>query len=540
MKRKYRYTDQAKRILAREEGTVFKDWGGRLPIALIYPNTYRLGMSSLAVHTLYRLFNDRPDVVCERAFWGYQSPPEDDEPIISLESQRPLADFPLLAFSLSYEMDYFNTVQALRRAGIPLLADDRDESWPLILAGGPAVYANPAPLADILDAIFIGEAEDLLPQLVDALQEACRASRPQALRILAQVPGVYVPAIGNDPVSRVWKRDLDAQPATTQIYAPDTEFGDRALIEIGRGCVRGCRFCMAGYVYRPMREMSLDAVLATARDALQYRDKLGLVSAAVSDHRQIDQIAVELRALGARIAISSMRVDPLSEPLLQALADSGTRTLTIAPETGSDRLRRCINKRQTDEQLLHAVDLAAHHGFQQIKMYFMVGHPTETDADIEDTVNLVLTARARFPGRLIINTTPYVPKPHTPFQWAAMTPVKILEARIKYLKRRLQPERVTVRSDSPAWATVAGTLSRGDRQLGRVLAQMKGTGLREWRRALKVEGLSQEDYLRGRSMDEPLPWSVVDMGVSRRYLTTEMQTAILAESDCSPQTQDCP
>lgn len=540
MKRKYRYTDQAKRILAREEGTVFKDWGGRLPIALIYPNTYRLGMSSLAVHTLYRLFNDRPDVVCERAFWGYQSPPEDDEPIISLESQRPLADFPLLAFSLSYEMDYFNTVQALRRAGIPLLADDRDESWPLILAGGPAVYANPAPLADILDAIFIGEAEDLLPQLVDALQEACRASRPQALRILAQVPGVYVPAIGNDPVSRVWKRDLDAQPATTQIYAPDTEFGDRALIEIGRGCVRGCRFCMAGYVYRPMREMSLDAVLATARDALRYRDKLGLVSAAVSDHRQIDQIAVELRALGARIAISSMRVDPLSEPLLQALADSGTRTLTIAPETGSDRLRRCINKRQTDEQLLHAVDLAAHHGFQQIKMYFMVGHPTETDADIEDTVNLVLTARARFPGRLIINTTPYVPKPHTPFQWAAMTPVKILEARIKYLKRRLQPERVTVRSDSPAWATVAGTLARGDRQLGRVLAQMKGTGLREWRRALKVEGLSQEDYLRGRSMDEPLPWSVVDMGVSRRYLTREMQTAILAESDCSPQTQDCP
>jgi radical SAM superfamily enzyme YgiQ (UPF0313 family) len=442
MKRKYRYTDQAKRILAREEGTVSKDWGGRLPIALIYSNTYRLGMSSLAVHTLYRLFNDRPDVVCERAFWGYQSPPEDDEPPISLESQRPLTDFPLLTFSLSYEMDYFNTVQVLRRAGIPLLADDRDESWPLILAGGPAVYANQAPMADILDAIVIGEAEDLLPQLMDALQEACRASRPQALRILAQVPGVYVPAIGNDPVSRVWKRDLDAQPATTQIYAPDTEFGDRALIEIGRGCVRGCRFCMAGYVYRPMREVSLDAVLATARDALRYRDKLGLVSAAVSDHRQIDQIAVELRALGARIAVSSMRVDPLSEPLLQALADSGTRTLTIAPEAGSARLRRCINKRQTDEQLLHAVDLAAHHGFQQTKMYFMVGHPTETDADIEDTVNLVLAARARFPGRLIINATPYVPKPHTPFQWAAMTPVKILEARIKYLKRRLQPERV--------------------------------------------------------------------------------------------------
>jgi radical SAM superfamily enzyme YgiQ (UPF0313 family) len=329
MKLKYRYIDQAKQILAREEGAVRKDWGGRLPIALVYANTYRLGMSSLAMHTVYRLFNDQPDVVCERAFAPferYRSGSRADEPILSIESQRPLADFPVIAFTISYEMDYFNAVQLLRQAGIPPLAEDRDETWPLIIAGGPAVYTNPAPLADIFDAFAIGEGEIIVPPLVDALWEAGQAPRDEGLRILAQVPGMYVPALGNGPVGRVWVRDLDAVPATTQIYTHDTEFGDRALIEIARGCGRGCRFCMAGYTYRPMREVSLDTIVAVARHSLEHRDRIGLVSAAVSDHSWIDQIAIELRKLGARIAISSMRVDPISEPLIRALAESGTQS----------------------------------------------------------------------------------------------------------------------------------------------------------------------------------------------------------------------
>ncbi|MEJ2557629.1 MAG: radical SAM protein [Anaerolineae bacterium] len=525
MKLKYQYIDQAKKILAREEGTVRKDWGGRLPIVLIYANTYRLGMSSLAMHSVYRLFNDQPDVVCERAFAGYESAPRADEPILSIESQRPLTDFPIIAFTISYEMDYFNAVQLLQRAGIPPLAENRDESWPLIIAGGPAVYTNPAPLADVFDAFAIGEGEVIVPPLVDALWEAGNAPRAEGLRILAQVPGMYVPGVENGPVGRVWLRDLDTLPATTQIYTYDTEFGDRALIEIARGCGRGCRFCMAGYTYRPMREVSLETILAVARHSLKHRDKVGLVSAAVSDHSWIDQIAIELRAMGAKLTIASMRVDPISEPLIRALAESGTQTLTIAPEAGSERMRQVINKPQSDEQLLYAVDLAARYNFPQLKMYFMIGQPTETEADVEAIADLALAARARFSRRLVVNATPYVPKAHTAFQWAAMTPVETLDARVKYLERRLQPAGVAVRSDSPAWAAVEGVLARGDRRLGRVLARMRKTTLREWERALKAEGLSQEDYLRERALDELLPWSVVDTGVSQAYFTWDLRRA---------------
>jgi radical SAM superfamily enzyme YgiQ (UPF0313 family) len=529
MKLKYRYIDQAKKILSREEGTIRKDWGGRLPIVLIYANTYRLGMSSLAMHSVYRLFNDQPDVVCERAFFGYRSPSRDDEPILSIESQRPLTDFPVIAFTISYEMDYFNAVQILRRAGIPPLAEDRDESWPLIIGGGPAVYTNPAPLADIFDAFAIGEGEVIVPPLVDALWEAGGAPRDEGARILAQVPGMYVPAVANGPVSRVWLRDLDRMPAVTQIYTNDTEFGDRTLIEIARGCGRGCRFCMAGYTYRPMREVSLDTILAVARHALKHRDKIGLVSAAVSDHSWIDQIALELRAMDAKIAISSMRVDPISEPMVRALAESGTQTLTIAPEAGSVRMRKVINKPQSDEQLLHAVDLAARYNFPQLKMYFMIGQPTETEADVEAIADLALAARANFSRHLTINATPYVPKAHTAFQWAAMTPIETLEARVKYLEQRLRPAGVAVRSDSPAWSAVEGVLARGDRRLGRVLADMRKTTLREWGRALVAEGLSQEDYLRERATDEWLPWSVVNTGVSQAYFSWDLRRAFRDE-----------
>ncbi len=529
MKRKYHYIDQAKRILEREEGTVRKDWGGRLPIVLIYANTYQLGMSSLAMHSVYRLLNDQPDVVCERAFWGYRSAPRSDEPILSIESQRPLTDFPVIAFSISYEMDYFNAVQLLQRAGIPPLAEDRDGSWPLIMAGGPAVYTNPAPLADVFDAFAIGEGEAIVPPLIDALWEAGQAPRAEGLHILAQVAGVYVPGQENGPVRRVWVHDLDKVPAATQIYTYDTEFGDRALLEIARGCGRGCRFCMAGYTYRPMREVSLDTILTIARQSLQYRDKIGLVSAAVSDHSWIDQIATELRAMGAKIAISSMRVDPISEPLIRALAESGTQTLTIAPEAGSARMRRLINKPQSDQQLLQGVDLAARYDFPQLKMYFMIGQPTETEADVEAIADLVLAARARFPRHLIITATPYVPKAHTAFQRTAMMPVETLEARLKYLERRLGPAGVIVRSDSPAWAAVEGALARGDRRLGRVLARMRRTTLREWERALVEEGLSQADYLRERGPDEVLPWSVVDTGVSQAYLAWDVRRALRDE-----------
>jgi radical SAM superfamily enzyme YgiQ (UPF0313 family) len=526
MKQNYRTIDQAKKIIAQEKGVVLKNWGGKLPVALVWPNSYRVGMSSLALHILYRLFNDEPDVVCERVFFGHQQAPRRNEPLLSLESQRGLDEFAAVAFTISYELDYFNVIQMLRQAGFPIFAEERDESWPLLIAGGPAVYTNPEPLADIFDAFAIGEGEAIVPPLIDALWEINDAPRAEAYRRLAEVDGMYIPALSDGPVERVWIKDIDSLPTATQIYSDQTEFGDRTLVEIARGCGRGCRFCLAGYVYRPMREMHLDTVLSVARHALKHRDRIGLVSAAVSDHSWIDQIATELRRMGARLTASSMRVDPISEPLIKGLAESGNQTLTIAPEAGSVRMRKVINKPQADAQILHAVELAAKYHFPQLKMYFMIGQPTETEADVEAIAGLVLAARGIFPRNMAINATPYVPKSQTAFQWAAMQPVETLEARIKYLQDRLNPNGVTVRSDSPAWAAVEGSLARGDRRLGRVLARMRQINLREWQSALAAEGLSQDDYLRERRLDEALPWDVVNSGVTKAFFSWDLRRAL--------------
>jgi len=527
MKQNYRYIEQAKKTISHEEGVIIKNWGGKLPVALVWPNSYRVGMSSLALHILYRLFNNEPDVVCERVFFGGQQAPRPDEPIISLETQRPLDEFAVIAFSISYEMDYFNVINLLRQAGIPLFAAERDENWPLLIAGGPAIYTNPEPLADIFDAFAIGEAEGIVPPLLDALWGSTRAPRAETYQRLAQVDGLYVPAIhsGGQPIARVWVKDIETTPTVTQIYTELTEFGDRTLIEIARGCGRGCRFCMAGYVYRPMREMHLDAVLAAARHGLKHRDRIGLVSAAVSDHSWIDDIAIELRKMGARLTASSMRVDPLSEPLIKGLAESGNQTLTIAPEAGSERMRAVINKSQSNDQILHAVELAAKYNFPQLKMYFMVGQPTETEADIDAIAEMVLAARQIFPRNIAINATPYVPKPHTAFQWMAMQPIDVLETRVKYLQDRLNPNGVTVRSDSPAWAAIEGVLARGDRRLGRVLARIRKLTLREWERALAAEGLSQDEFLRERDLTEKLPWENVTSGVSKSFFTWDLRRA---------------
>ncbi len=536
MKQKYRYLDQAKKIIAQEEGVILKDWGGKLPVALVWPNSYYLGMSSLALHVLYRLLNDDPQTVGERVFFGYQQPPRADEPIMSLESQRPLQDFAALAFTVSYELDYFNIIEMLRRAEIPLFSADRDENWPLLIAGGPAIYTNPAPMADIFDVIAVGEAEEIVPPLLEALWEINGLPRPEAYQRLAEIPGLYIPSLTQPPVARVWARDLASQPTVTQIYSTQTEFGDRTLIEMARGCGRGCRYCLAGYGYRPMREIPLETILATARHGLHYRQRVGLVSAAVSDYSAIDELAMELRKMGLRLSAASMRVDPLSEPLIKGLAESGNQTLTIAPEAGSDRLRHIINKPQTESQILHAVELAARYNFPQLKMYFMIGQPSETEADIEAIANLTLAARQIFPRHITINATPYVPKAHTAFQWTAMATLEILEQRLKYLQERLSLGRLTVRSDSPSWAMMEGVLARGDRRLGRVLSQMKKLTLKEWQAALVANGLDQADFLREWSLTEPLPWQVVNLGVSQSFLQWEVRQTERAEltAPCPP------
>ncbi len=525
---KWEFIAEAKRILGREQGTIHKDWGGKLPIALAYPNTYQVGMSNLGLQTVYRLFNQRADVVCERVFYRQGA---GSRPLISLESQRDAKDFAVLAFSISFEMDYFNVVAMLRQADIPPLAEERDEDYPLLLAGGPAVTANPQPLAPVFDAFAIGEAEVIVPPLVEALQAGIGESRDNLLSALANIPGVYVPSqypISNTqyPVKRQWVPDLDTCPAISVVLTPDTEFGDMYLVEIARGCGRGCRFCLAGYTYRPVRERSPAVLLEQAEEALRYRDRIGLVSAAVSDYSRIGELATSLRGMGAKLSVSSLRVDPLPETLVRALAESGVQTLTIAPEAGSQRLRTLINKKVSEDDLMRAADLAARYDFAQLKLYFMLGLPAETDEDVQALVDLVLMVRERFPRRITVNITPFVPKAHTPFQWVAMAAVESLQDRLAHIEQALRPLGIAVKAESPAWAAVQGVLSRGDSRVGQALVRMKGRSPAAWRRALRECQLDAAEYLREHSWDEPLPWAVVDSGVSDDYLWRELGRAM--------------
>jgi radical SAM superfamily enzyme YgiQ (UPF0313 family) len=513
---------QVQHLLENEQGTIRKDWGGRLPIALVFPNTYYVGMSSLALHSLYRLWNARDDSVCERVF-------NDARPPTSLESGAPLDYFPVVAFSVSYEMDYFNVVDILRSAGLPLRSGDRDEVHPLIVAGGPAVSANPEPLAPLLDAILIGEVEPVVTSLTEALHLSPN-DRSACLSALDALPGFYVPVLHSpsserQPVARQWLPDLDSFPTGSVVLTPGTEFADIGLIEIARGCGRGCRFCLAGYSFRPPRERSGASILDQSRELLRRTDRLGLVSAAVSDHSAIDEIAVELRRLGARLSVSSMRVDPVSEPLLQALAESGTRTLTIAPEAGSERLRQAINKTQSEEDVLNAAELAARLGIPQLKLYFMLGLPSETEDDMEALVNLAVACADRFRRQVTVNLTPFVPKAHTPFQRLAQPEAKSIKRRVDYVKRQLGRRGIAVRSESPAWAEVQGTLARGDRQLAEVLASVDHVSPAAWRRALMEAGLPMQELLRERGPDEPLPWDFVRSGVTPSYLSGEARRA---------------
>lgn len=512
--------------LAREEGTVIKDWGGRLPVALVYPNSYYLGMSNLGIHALYSWLNRHNDVVGERVFW------EKDRDLKSVESQRPLTDYAVLAFSVSYELDYFNVVQVLRASGIPLGAAERDERHPLVIAGGACITANPAPLSPVFDCLCLGEAEAVLPAILPVLLEGIGGRRDELLKALALLPGVYVPRyFSGVPVARQWARNLDDFPVTSVVLTPDTELGDLYLIEVERGCGWGCRFCLVCTTFGPMRFRSADKLIEQAREGLKFRKRIGLVGPAVSDHPQIMTILSELRHLGAELSFSSLRIGSLFPELWEEIAKAGVKTVTLAPEAGS-RLRRVIKKGISEEDISSAIAHAAEHRMKQLKLYFMIGLPSETDEDTEEIIKLALGAksiidRRRSGTRLMLNVSPFIPKAGTPFQWLPMAPLEVLNRRISRLKKALAPNGIQPRCESPDWSEVQAVLARGDERVAEVLASLEEWSLPAWRKAIKNSKLDV-DYYAHQNWDitQRLPWAMVDSGTRLEHLKRELSKAL--------------
>lgn len=551
-----RFVEKVKERLDKEVGTIYKPHADRLCFALAFPNTYRVGMSNLGIQAVYKLLNDREDSVCERVFLPDESDMEEfSRPgarLLTMESQSPVAECDLLAFSLSYELDYPNVLKILRLAGLSLPAHERTGDDPLVIAGGPAGTFNPETLAPFVDVFLIGEAEAVLPEFVDALDAGRELGRRELLERLATVEGVYVPSLyepvyrddgtidrydvqGGAPkhVKRRWVENLDEHSAASVILTPETEFAGMVLAEVARGCGRQCRFCIAGYAFLPPRSASAERVLEQIEKAgaglpEEQRSRVGLMSASVFDHPSSLLICRELAERDRLFSISSTRADTLTADVAQALRRGGHETLTIAPEAGSNRLRRVINKVMTDEDVFRAASTAWESGFRRLKLYFMVGLPSETMEDVDGIVSLVKTVHDMHRWeRIGVSVSCFVPKPWTPFQWAPMDDEKSLARKLGGVTKALRPIRgVELGGESPREAIVQGVLARGDRRLAPALLAVS-TGEKNWRAAFRETETDPAWYAnRPRHRDETLPWDVIYLGVTKDYLWREYERAM--------------
>jgi radical SAM superfamily enzyme YgiQ (UPF0313 family) len=555
--------------LAKEKGTVKKDWGGRLSIALTYPNYYRLGMSNLGFQIVYDLLNKRSDVVAERVFL-----PEGQEmalylhsgrPLLSLESQTPLQKFDLVAFSLSFENDYPNILKILDLGRIPLLVEQRVDPCPYVMAGGVTTFLNPEPLAAFLDFLLLGEAEANLNEFIDLfleLRDPCK-ERTEITRSLAKhIPTLYAPSLYQPEyhkngtlrsfspkgtqvpekikVARLGvDRPVDEFMPLSKITTADTEFGDRILIELERGCGRSCRFCAAGYIYRPPRVRKESDLRILIEKAMGTCDQIGLVGTAVSGIPGIESLTDLIVKKGCRFSVSSLRADTLSQRFLEHLKQAGQRTVSIAPEAGSERLRRVINKHLNKDQIIDSVRLISKIGDFAIRLYFLIGLPTEARADITEILDLVKAIkhymvkesepRGRI-GRIRLSVNCFVPKPFTPFQWFPLEQVSSLREKQKWLVKALSKEGgITVSSDLPKWAYVQALLSMGDRRVGSILLKCHQLG-GDWKKALRSTDVNPDFFVyRPKALDEVLPWDFIDTGISKTHLIREYELALRAE-----------
>jgi radical SAM superfamily enzyme YgiQ (UPF0313 family) len=553
---------ERKAKLDAESGTIRKQWRDRVRVALVYPNHYRVAMANLGFQTVYRLLNAMDHVVCERAFLPEETA-EGDRPVVSLESGSRLSDFHCIAFSLSFENDYPNVLTILKNAALPLQSALRGTTLPLVFAGGVAAFLNPEPLAPFFDCFLLGEAEDLLNPFFERF-DPLRDRRSLLIELAQEVAGVYVPAFyqeqyGEDgtlktftpveavpeKIKRVYSANLEDTATYSTVVTPHSTFDDAFMIEVSRGCHHGCRFCAAGYLYRPPRTRPLPLLLDALNKGARLTQKIGLMGTAVSDLPDLKALCAEGRKQDLQLSFSSLRADALDHDLVAALRSGRLKTAAIAPETGSERMRRVVNKGLKEEDILSAAERLVAGGIPNLKLYFMVGLPTETDADIDAIVALIKQIKHRFllssrgkghMGTITVSLNSFVPKPFTPFQWVAMDEVAILKQKIRKVKAGLQKvSNVRVHADVPRWSHLQALFARGDRRVAHMLLlAQENNG--NWPQTFKASALNAGFFVnRRRSPAELLPWDFIDHGINRSFLWNEYQRAMAAET-----TTPCP
>ena len=568
---RWQQCERARELLSKEVGFVRKPHADRLRVALAFPNTYFVGMSNLGFQTVYKLFNAEADIVCERVFLPPKTELADQlasgTPLVTLESQTLVADFDVLAFSVSFEWDYTNVLTMLRLAGLPLRADARTHRHPLVVIGGAVTFVNPEPLALFADAIAAGEGEALVPSLLRAFEGA--SDRGDLLRRLAGERGFYIPSFygvnygsdgtiaafvpregtGAPPVVRkAALRTTEAvDPPVTTIFTPETEFGSRFLVEVVRGCANLCRFCWAGYNYLPVRAFPTARILELAERARPHCSRAGLVSIALCDHPDIEEILTRLSGMGYSISPASLRLDDLTTTLVRLLRSSGERSITIAPETGSDRLRRVINKTVTNDEILASAEMIFANGVENLKLYFMIALPTETDDDLVAIRDLTLKlrdimlahARGRgHIGRIVGSVNPLVPKPGTAYQWLPMESDAVIERKIRHVRALMAGiDNVYFNIKSERHSFYQALLSLGDRRVAPVIEAAERNG-GNWRAAAAEADVDAAFFVfRDRTNDRVLPWDIIDGGMKHDFFRTEFQKSMREEWTLPPKRQ---
>ncbi|MCI9175226.1 MAG: TIGR03960 family B12-binding radical SAM protein [Lachnospiraceae bacterium] len=591
--------DKPARYIGNEVNMVRKDpKGTAIRFALCFPDVYEIGMSHLGIQILYDMFNQREDVCCERVYspWSdlHQIMKEQQIPLFTLENQSPVKDMDFLGITIQYEMCYTNILQILDLSQIPLMAEARTWDHPLVIGGGPCTY-NPEPLAEFFDLFYIGEGETRYYELFDlyksAREEGC--SREEFLRRACKIPGIYVPSLyevtyGEDGTIASFGPKYEDVPAVIkkeiQMDLSDTVYPrrplvpflkatqDRVVLEIQRGCIRGCRFCQAGMIYRPTRERNLKMLKDCASEMLRStgHEEISLSSLSSSDYSSLPELLnflIESKEQGVNISLPSLRIDAFSLEAMKKVQDIRKSSLTFAPEAGSQRLRDVINKGLTEEAILKGAGLAFEGGWQKVKLYFMLGLPTETEEDRKEIPRLADRIARRYyeipkdrrsgKCQITISASFFVPKPFTPFQWASMYPKEEYLKRARTVNEEMK-EQLNRKSLKFNWheadvTVLEGVFARGDRRVGQVLVKAYQKGClfdawtesfdnQKWMEAFEESGISIDFYnLRQRSTEEILPWDFIDCGVSREFLIREWERAQKGEVtlNCRQQCNGC-